>query len=384
MTDTYCPLAWLGRDIAPTSIQPCCLWHGIGDPLDSGHDAGHSPVFVNTREKMLKGQKVNGCKQCYMTEEVGNKSRRQYAIEQYGFVNTVESKVLDISFDNLCNLKCRGCVSGNSHLWYSDEQEIYGQTLFTSKYVENNLKIDIENLEYIAISGGEPFLSKKFNLFAEDILSQNAEKNIFITVNTNGTTRPSSSVYNLLLNCKKLDLQVSIDGLGHLNSYFRSGADFKDCLDNISFYENLKKLRKEKETTLTIHTTVSIYNVNFLKEIEDYFKINYPEYCFNHRNLYWPAQLSIKHLPKDYKQLLIPIVEKFGESYKDVLFDLTTNDENYFDHFLNFHNTLDLLRNESLENSNPLLSEYIKNYLPTIKDSKTFFINQMNTLQCGT
>jgi pyruvate-formate lyase-activating enzyme len=383
MSNTYCPLAWIGKNILPNSIQPCCHWYGEGDSVDSKEELGYSPVFLDAREKMLKGEKVKGCTQCYLTEESGAESRRQQVIKQYGIVHTVENRILDISFDNLCNLKCRGCTSGTSHLWRSDEQEIYGQTVFDIKYTDNNLNINTSNLEYVGVSGGEPFLSKKFDSFAENILKGGIEKNIYLTINTNGTQKPSSIVYELLLNCKTLDIQVSIDGIGDLNSYFRSGSNFNECLDNLNFFKKLKDLRKGKETFLRIHTTVNIYNVNLLKDIEIYFTEHYPEYILTHRNLYWPAQLSIRHLPQEYKQILIPIVEKFGDKYKDVLYELTTNNENHFSHFLNFHNTLDSLRNEAL-NDNKLLSEFINLYPNTNKNSKLFFIKQLENLKCGT
>jgi|LakMenEpi03Aug12_release.lakeMendotaPanAssembly.Ray.scaffolds.fasta_scaffold264183_2 MoaA/NifB/PqqE/SkfB family radical SAM enzyme len=384
MSNTYCPLAWIGRNILPTSIQPCCEWYGIGDPVDSAENIGHSPVFLNAREKMSKGEKVAGCKQCYLAEESGIKSRRLQALEQYGVVDTVESRVLDVSFDNICNLKCRGCASSSSHLWFSDEKEIYSHTIFGSKYVENNTNIDISGLEYVGVSGGEPFLSKKFNSFAEKLLSTQTAKNICLTINTNATVKPSPAVYDLILTCKNLSLQFSIDGIGHLNSYFRSGATFEECEKNLNFFRNLKTLRQEKSTSLVIHTTVSLYNVNLLKDMEDYFQTNYPEYALTHRNLYWPPQLSIRNLPQPYKEILIPIVENFGDNYKDVLYELILNEQDYFNHFLNFHDKLDLLRKESLKDSNPLLSEFIKNYPRELIDSKIFFIEQMDKLKCGT
>lgn len=384
MSDTYCPLAWIGRNVLPTGIQPCCEWHGIGDPVDSLADIGYSPLFLTTREKMIKGEKVGGCRQCYRAEAAGVKSRRLQALERYGVVDVVESKVLDVSFDNICNLKCRGCASPSSHLWHADEEAIYGNAFFNSKYIENDINIDFSGLEVIAVSGGEPFLSKKFDSFAKQLLLTQKAKDISLTINTNATVKPSPAVYDLILQCKSLSLQFSIDGIGHLNSYFRSGSKFEDCENNLNFFRNLKTLRLEKTTSLGIHTTVSLYNVNLLKDMEDYFQINYPEYTLTHRNLFWPPQLSLRNLPQDYKETLISIVENFGDSYKDVLYELTLNDQDYFNHFLNFHDKLDVLRQESLKDSNPLLSEFIKNYPRKLIDSKMFFIEQMEALKCGT
>ena len=54
-----------------------------------------------------------------------------------GIVNEPNIQCLDIVFDNVCNLKCRGCNSSASHLWRSDEIELYGEPLVKDKYTKN-------------------------------------------------------------------------------------------------------------------------------------------------------------------------------------------------------------------------------------------------------
>jgi MoaA/NifB/PqqE/SkfB family radical SAM enzyme len=375
MADTYCPLPWIGLNVAPGEITPCCQWTGIGE------ESADSAEFNKIRQDMLDGKELSGCTQCYAAERVGAASRRQDAIEKYGKPTEINLQLLDISFDNVCNLKCRGCCSTGSHLWYNDEKELYGTTFIDNKYSENEFNVSLKGLTYISVSGGEPFLSKKFEKFAERLYKENVVEKLFLSITSNATTPAPDIISKLMIDANELSLSLSIDGLGDLNHYFRHGADFNTCLKNIETFKHLKKLREGKETHLQIHTTVSIYNVNFLKDIEDFFKNNYPEFECTHRVLYWPEQLCIKNAPEELKEQIRPIVESYGEKYIDVLNELNTVGADTFDHFINFHNSLDTLRNESLETANPLLFKYIKSYRHTPTDSKVFFLKQMDALK---
>jgi len=379
MTNTYCPLPWIGLNLLPDSVAPCCQWTGLCKDtrdMEDFHKDNIIEIFADIRKDMLEGKKISGCEQCYSAERVGATSRRQEAIAQYGIVNDISTKILDISFDNLCNLKCRGCHSGSSHLWFNDEPAIYSKTISDKKYVELSVDIESSNLEVINVSGGEPFLSKKFEQFSKKLLENNI-KNLQLIISTNGTVSPPPNIYQCMIQAKELNLNISIDGIGHLNQYFRSGADFEVCLRTIEQLKNLKKLRKDKPTLINIHTTVSIYNVNLLGEIREYFDKHYPEYDQSHRLLYLPEQLCVRNMPAEYKNLVRPSVERLGKDYIDVLNELDTEGENYFNHFLNYHNILDSIRNESLEESNPLLFNYISKNKSTT-DSKIFFLKQLD------
>jgi len=64
-----------------------------------------------------------------------------------------------------------------------------------------------------------------------------------------------------------------------------------------------------------------------------------------------------------------------------LLMHLDSEGEDYFDHFVNFHNHMNELRNESLASVNPLLHNYIKEHTTTIKDSREFFVARINELK---
>ncbi len=380
MNKTYCPAPWVGLNILPGEARPCCQWDGPAENISDLKNLTANDIpnmFIPIRKDMLDGKEVSGCEQCYSAEKVGAKSRRQELIEQYGFTTEIDTKVLDISFDNVCNLKCRGCCTFSSHLWHNDEQEIYGKTFIDKKYLENDLKIELDNLEHVNVSGGEPFLSKKFKQFADRMLEENNIENLNLSITSNATVLPPDNIYQLMLRSKHLSLCLSIDGLGELNHYFRHGAEFSKCLENIEKFQEIKKIRKNKSTYLQIHTTVSIYNVNVLREIENFFQQNYQDFDVTHRILYWPEQLCIRNMPEDLKEKIRPIVENYGEKYIDVLNELNNQGKDTFDHFLNFHDKLDRLRNESLKEANPFLYDYLKTCKRPLTDSRSFFLTQI-------
>ena len=361
MTPTYCPMAWVSINYIPNNITPCIFWKGGSTDISA------------LRQDMLDGKKTAGCEQCYTAEAHGAESGRQEAIRLYGYTTDVKLKMLGISFDNLCNLKCRGCATPSSHMWHDDEISIYGKTFFDDKkYLVTDFEVDYTNLEDLKISGGEAFLSKKADIFFTKLKEHDVLKNIDLGISSNGTVLPSPAAVTAMTEAKNCTLTISVDGIGSLNDYFRSGSNFNELVNNLHYFKSLG-------ITIRVHTTVTIYNVNLLKEIESYFQQHFPEFDISHRILLWPQQLSIQHMPNSLKDLVRPIVETYGSKYSDVLAALDSPSDNLFGHFLNFHNTLDLLRKETLGQSNPLLSNYISQNNIEV-DSKIFFISQMEML----
>jgi pyruvate-formate lyase-activating enzyme len=376
MSSTYCPLPWVGLNVLPGIIAPCCYWKGQCVPannVESVLDTPSGDTFKTIRQDMLDGKPVAGCEQCYETEQLGAKSRRQMSIEKYGIVTEPKLTELDISFDNICNLKCRGCATTASHLWKSDEEAIYGKTFVENKYVEHTFDVDCSNLTHINISGGEPFMSKNVERFLIKLADEDLIKNIHLGISTNASTMPSKAVLDSISKAKGLYLSISIDGIGDLHDYFRSGVVFDTILENI---EKLNSLF-ESNCQITIHSTVSIYNVTQLKEIKDFFTVKYPHFNIQHRLLLWPEQLSVKNMPDKLKDIVRPIVESFGPDFDDVLEAINVSGKDVYAHFLNFHNTLDTRRKETLPNK--LLADYITNN-PATADSVVFFKKQMENL----
>jgi sulfatase maturation enzyme AslB (radical SAM superfamily) len=358
----YCPLPFINIYSELNGFDPCCTWKRINndDTILDVNEAFNGVKIKQIRQDMIDGKEIPNCEYCYNDEKIGQKSFRQEAIDKWGVVTVPNLQYLDVVFDNICNLKCRGCNSTASHQWYDEEIQIYGKPFVEKKYIRNpNLHtMDATNLKHIRISGGEPFFSKDCDHFLKNLRDNNLLKNIDLTFATNCTIIPNSSFHQSLLECNDLTVVLSIDGIGSLNDYIRSPSTWDTCVETMNYFNELIDLRTGKNTNIAFRTTVYIYNVNKLKEIDLFFKQTFPRFTESKKHVsVEPTMLSIKNMPQDLKELVRASVEEYSE----VLGMLDQPGENLFEDFLFFHNTLDFSRKEKLGEANSLLSDYINN-----------------------
>jgi sulfatase maturation enzyme AslB (radical SAM superfamily) len=345
--------------LIPGDVLLLCCRHDtnaiIKDSFDKTFKGGK---IQEIRELMLAGKPVAGCEQCYVEEEQGIESMRQRGIKKYGVVEDIEVHALHIQFDNVCNLKCRMCASTSSHLLYNDEVEIFGKSVAWQKFThaDKYKEIDISKLTEIRLHGGEPFMSKRADEFFGNLLDKISE--ISIATPTNGMIMPKGNLLKAFNQCKFLSISVSIDAYGDLNDYFRSKSDFNLIVKNLDFIYSLIESRPAGTTTISIATTVNVYNINKLQELDDFFKARYPNIELIKSFLHAPDYLKISCLPKEYKDKIRHTVK----DYPEILSMLDIDNPNYFDEFIFYHNKLDTLRKESLGNLNPELSNFIDSY----------------------
>jgi sulfatase maturation enzyme AslB (radical SAM superfamily) len=343
---SFCPHAWNTLSVIPGQFAPCCWFMFHWEIPEGETDLLNSPQLAELRRKMLAGEKIPQCRQCDKNEELGIESKRQNAIKKFGSsVPEIKLKELDVAFDNICNLKCRGCTSSNSHLWKKDEELIYGKSIAKTKYIENDLIFDLTEIEAIEISGGEPLLSPRFKPFFNKIRDTLETKSLSIV--TNGTILLEDDVIQDLKRCKFFGLAISIDGLKDTHNYFRSGNVYDTIIKNLDTY--YKEFSECKNVKLEIITTVNIYNLHELNEMKKQFN-NYPNITWTCKPLDWPEKLSIKNLPNEYKEKIkvdIPHIKEFLNEEQNISFN----------EFIEYHNKLDSIRNERLPDS--ILSEYL-------------------------
>jgi len=358
----YCPLPFINIYSELNGFDPCCNWKRINndDTILDVNEAFSSVKIKQIRQDMIDGKEIPNCEHCYYDEKIGQKSFRQDAIDTWGVVTVPRLQSLEVVFDNICNLKCRGCNSIASHQWYDEEHHIYGKSFVEKKYIRNSTlhTVDTTHLKHINIAGGEPFFSKDCDRFLKNLRDKDLIKNIDLTFATNCTIIPNSSFHQSLLECNNLTVVLSIDGIGSLNDYIRSPSTWDNCVETMNYFNTLIDLRAGKNTSIAFRTTVYIYNVNKLKEIDLFFKEMFPRFSESKKNVSLePTMLSIKNMPHDLKDLVRPSVEE----YSDVLNMLDQSGDNLFEEFLFFHNKIDFLRKEKLGEANSLLSDYINN-----------------------
>jgi sulfatase maturation enzyme AslB (radical SAM superfamily) len=243
------------------------------------------------------------------------------------------------------------------------------------KYIKNTLykDIDFTDLENIEVLGGEPIISPGTAEFFKTSKELDILKNLTIQISTNGMEKPSGHVLTALLECKTLALTISIDGHGDYNNYIRSGSNFDQIVSNLEYYNTLIDIRNG-DTKITVHTTISIYNVNQLDLLDNFISNQFPRFNKTHQVLQFPVFMSIKNTNQEYKDLVRPFIKNIN-----VINYLDSNGEDMFGHFINFSNQLDELRNEHIANSNPLLTSYIEKY-PKVNNSKLFLKESLKSI----
>lgn len=302
MNESLCSYPWTSAAIRPNgAVKPCCRYPHI-DEIESHVDypqARNTPYWDNLRDRMLNGEKIKGCHGCYQDEANGLKSMRQYSLNKYLPTNNTITPIrqLEVSFSNLCNLACAHCSSFFSTKWYSEDVKAGRKS--KSGILENNFSFelwDLSQLTELKIIGGEPFMEQDqfINLMKKLDLSK-----ITLQICTNGTMLPKDELKQLIEQCKIVKLQLSLDGLGATNDWYRWPSKFDNVIDIMLQYQQWWK--EHKNIQLSVHHVVNVLNVLELKEFVDYMKNNFPNWEIEWDWIRHPIWQQLSILPNDIK-----------------------------------------------------------------------------------
>ena len=126
-SDTWCPEIYRNIYIDRVNhdkvrIAPCC--QAQGSTVDIKNLNFESDAFLtDLRTKFTAGQKPVACSRCWQAEELGQKSRRQSAIEFFNLDKsdtTVTLESIDHNVTWACNLACIMCNPNYSSTWANE------------------------------------------------------------------------------------------------------------------------------------------------------------------------------------------------------------------------------------------------------------------------
>lgn len=328
-----CPLLFTGAsiEVLDMRIRPCCHFDTQKDLDIARLDTANSFEAAQNNRDLKKSQvdiennKIIACKHCWAVEKnTAKASRRQWANTFCTGEGGLE--YLQVMLDTTCNLQCRSCGPKESSKWNSNKSllktlyNITQENQYTSKVLDNRsywqklknflINTDLRNIKLIEIVGGEPFYSKNMLEFLQILNNQTDLDKCTLKIVTNTTIFPSNKVQDILMKFGKIDVSLSIDGYGKLNETIRPGVSWKQI--DFVIKEWLKFSETHKNVNLVNGVTVSIYNVNKLQEIIDYFEnINIPV-TFTY--LFGPEHLCIENLPLSFrKKIKIKMKDKREE-----------------------------------------------------------------------
>jgi len=294
---SFCIFPWIELLVNHDYTTVCCRSDRAVTPLRDLRDFATDSNYQSIRQRMLRGERVpEHCSTCYRYEDLGiTSARQQETVEWANRLALRELEDLDritrpvyyeVRASNRCNLQCRMCEPGSSHLIEREYRELglidsgtdHSQRLSTGFEI-----VDLESVQKLYIAGGEPTVQTEFYEFLDRCIQQ--DRTAFeILVNTNGT-KLSQRFLAQLGHFDNFQFVFSVDGFESVNHYIRWPSDWHTIIQNWS-------LLRQRGHQVTVNTTVSIYNVANLHRLYDYIDLNFPGTLVHAQLVEHPSHLS--------------------------------------------------------------------------------------------
>lgn len=159
-----------------------------------------------------------------------------------------------------CNLRC-------DHCFYVDELRACDELTLTEI---RRVARSVCPLEFVRITGGEPFLRSDLPLVVEAFVRESGVRRIGIITNGTLPDLTASTVEEILLRCPsvELDVGVSVDGLRETHDRLRNRSGvFDQCRATVRHLLRLRALLAGLRVSVVV--TVSSANVRELDELYD-------------------------------------------------------------------------------------------------------------------
>ena len=412
-TDAFCVTPW--NHLATTAdgyLQFCCfgVWEksAVRDELGQKVHLSsspnleriwNSPYMREIRQKMLNGETPEVCAHCTTEEKFGVRSSRMN--RNHNFRHQIPAMLkgtspdghaprsisdLDLRFGNLCNLGCRMCNPESSRYlipeWKVFQPHRYSEAQWKDLYKtdwyekpENWAAIlsNIENVERIYLTGGEPMLAKAHRWLLKKCVEEGLAPRIKLIYNSNGTVI-DPVVLDYWKQFKRVHLSLSIDGVGPLNEYIRFPSRWTTLEKHFGVLDECA--RKNGNLFIEWNVTVQAYNVLRIQEICDYLA-NQPYQNVaklpNLKILNTPRYFNIAVLPSDLKNLARTRIRRLRDVFsqqegtQDILPQLDAivgrldkkDLSEFFNDFARITRFFDQGRNQNLKNVLPELEEAV-------------------------
>lgn len=340
-TETACQLKWTWSTIQlfDGATNSC---HRVGQTIinpDTFDQFHNTEKKISDRKLMLDGKwPSGGCEYCKNIEDAGGQSDRLFHLEVPDLVppeletdptaTTVTPRILEIYFDNTCNMSCVYCWNGFSSRieqenikfgeFSSNGIEIknYGQ-----RHPEFNKLVDkfwqwMENhaheLRRFHILGGEPLYQQQFETCL-DFLETHNNPELEFNIVSNLKVAPAKlekvvdRIERLVgrRQIKRFDLTCSIDCWDDEQEYIRYGIDMDQWRANFDY------VASKKWITLNINQTITGLGIKSIPQLINYINQHrkhrpighYFMACVNRSQLY-PGIFGSGFFDQDFDNIL--------------------------------------------------------------------------------
>lgn len=379
---SFCIIPWTSVSVGTTgSYRLCCVATKHNIKIDNNiikiqvnkvSEYWNESFMKNVRQKMLDGEKMDICSNCYDSEKATGKSKRtkevnsflkRNSLKEFDFdkltTTGLEPSHLDIRPGALCNLSCLMCGPSSSTKRFAEVSKL--KLPFYPKpnkpppefKIEwfDNLDFDFNKIEELQLLGGEPTIMNE--TFLKYYLSvQNEDKKYLFRFNTNGMII-NDEITKMMKNFNNTRAAVSLDAYGVVNDYIRFPSKWNIIEENIKHYSKYA-------TRLEFSITLQAHNVFYISELIEWIIINYPNSKFFVNTLTYPSFLVPEIIPFSYRQKIADNLN--GDHFKNFK-DLLLVDDEVTDlqiqQFKDYCKRIDKVRGTNLYKTLPELGDVI-------------------------
>lgn len=310
------------------------------------------------RQMMLSGERPPECEYCWNIEDRSGtnysdralKSYEPWARDKLAEISQAPAEkdfnptYLELSFNNICNLKCSYCSPEFSTQWLAEIKQ-HGPYVFSQDHSLHELSNEEKqllngnedneyirtfwqwwptlkkDLQFFRITGGEPLMSTNtFNVFG--LLLEDPQPHLTLAINTNLDV-PKARFDKFLFYiseikkrnaAKHIQVYTSLDTWGKDAEYIRYGLRFENFIGNLC-----ELLEKHPTVEISLMCTFNILSVPNFQEFltqylslkKTYIKEDWGLFNLDISYLRYPEHLSILLLPKAYLQSKLGSMEEF-------------------------------------------------------------------------
>lgn len=330
------------------------------------------------RQEFVEGKRPAACHRCWAEEDAGKESLRQRQFQYFpndyrDYILTGQwkqgPKTAVFKTSNVCNLACRSCGGWDSN-FYTKEGEYYREQydtridgkphnrfipLLPPKHIDFMQYTEIaQNFEKIDFFGGEPFLNTTQLDFLEWLVDQGLSKNITLFYSTNCTNKPTPRLQRAWDKFKRIEISVSIDGLGNEFEYMRWPGKWSECQEVVDHVLDLKNTLNAEVFTMA-GLTVSLLNVTTVDQTHAWLQEKIGHVYVNMVN--FPDYLALHSAPEYVKSYVRSHV-KHQESLGYI--DINKPNPLAWKQFIIWTKRQDLYRKQSFETTFPEFYKLIK------------------------
>ena len=295
-------------------------------------DAWKSPTRIEIKDALDNGIEHANCQDCWDEESAGRDSKRIMVNRSIPHVKPLPDQPVSVMLKpgNLCNLACRHCSPFSSSRWLKDHYKVEARQSDWTSYIQqfteiqdsyhdanpfwSDLKAWAPNVEFYELYGAEPMLiDSLWEVIKTSSLGANNNKTV-VNINTNGTILREDTE-EIFRNFYKVDLGLSVDGIGDQFEYMRYPAKWDKFLSNLDAYQNMAA--RLGNIDMNVSCTVSALNVYYTDEIWQFFHSRGIHVGFN--ILHRPDHLNMRILPDAAKQQIADRLSNTGTPAQNLI-----------------------------------------------------------------